>query len=298
MLRIHYSKPPTKSLARQKLSYARQSESESIDELILRLRELAIDCHYDAAVLRERLREQFINGIRADRLKRKLLEAEDEDLDALLKRARTFEQVDRDVRSSRNSSNATNSSVSEAHLVEQHRAAGPVFSRPLTGSCNRCGGITHGSQSCWYKNQTCNYCGKLGHKAKVCFKAVRDRQSRPGGRYRSQPGDSGNGSNGNRGKPNQRRKEYGQHQLEAESACDNPEESVDTVNEIEGVAVPPLHATITVNGSDLKMELDTGSGHSVVNEQVWRELGFPILTPAPKLSAYGGFQFNVLGHYY
>ena len=45
-------------------------------------------------MLTERLREQFINLVKHDSLKRKLLEAEDDSLDDLLKRARTFEQVD------------------------------------------------------------------------------------------------------------------------------------------------------------------------------------------------------------
>ena len=290
---MHYGKPPTKSIARQKLSDARQNESESIDDFIVRLRELAIDCHYDAVVLRERLREQFINGVRADSLKRKLLEADYEDLDSLLKRARTFEQVDRDVRSSRNSGNAPTSSSSEAHFVEQRRPPVPVPSRPLTAACNRCGGINHGSHSCLYINQTCNYCGKVKHKAKVCFKAVRDRQSKPVGHYRSQLVEGGFGTNVNRDKPNQRRKEHGQHQLESESVCDNSEQTVDTVNEIDGATVPPQHVTVAVCGTRLEMELDTGSGHSVASEQVWKALGSLLLIPAPKLSAYGGFPLMV-----
>ena len=42
------------------------------------------------------------------------------------------------------------------------------------------------------------------------------------------------------------------------------------------------------------MELDTGSAHSVVGEQVWKTLGSPILTNAPSLTAYGGFPLSLI----
>ena len=52
-------------------------------------------------MLMEFLQVQFINWIRAEALKKELLAAENETLDQLLTRARSFEQVERDVRASR-----------------------------------------------------------------------------------------------------------------------------------------------------------------------------------------------------
>ena len=101
LLRRHYTKAPTKSLARQTLAATKQNEDESVDEFVARLRHLAIDCQYGNAMLPEVLRMQFINGILAEALKRKLLGAEDETLAQLLTRARLFEQVERDVRAGR-----------------------------------------------------------------------------------------------------------------------------------------------------------------------------------------------------
>ena len=46
LLRRHYTKAPTKSLARQKLAAVKQNEDESIDEFVARLRHLANDCQY------------------------------------------------------------------------------------------------------------------------------------------------------------------------------------------------------------------------------------------------------------
>ena len=52
---------------------------------------------------------------------------------------------------------------------------------------------------------------------------------------------------------------------------------------------------IAVMGQELLIKLDIGSAHSVVSERVWKSLGSPTLTTAPKLSAYGGFPLSVLG---
>ena len=84
LLKRHYTKAPTKSLTRQKLAATKQKEEESVDEYIARLRHVAIDCQYGDGMLSEVLRVQFINGIRAEPFKRKLLGAEDEPLADLL----------------------------------------------------------------------------------------------------------------------------------------------------------------------------------------------------------------------
>ena len=60
-----HGKPPTKSIARQKLAEAKQAESESIDDFIVRLRELSIDCHYETAV--DRITSRAIHQRRSSR---------------------------------------------------------------------------------------------------------------------------------------------------------------------------------------------------------------------------------------
>ena len=69
LLRRHFTKAPTKSLARQKLAAVKQHKDEFIDEFVARLRHIAIDCQYGGAMLTEVLQVQFINGIRAEALK-------------------------------------------------------------------------------------------------------------------------------------------------------------------------------------------------------------------------------------
>ena len=69
-------------------------------------------------MLTEVLQVQFINGIRAEALKKKLLAAENVTPDQFLARARSFEQVELDVRASRQADKQDCNS-SEIHFVNK-----------------------------------------------------------------------------------------------------------------------------------------------------------------------------------
>ena len=62
-----------------------------------------------------------------------------------------------------------------------------------------------------------------------------------------------------------------------------------------GESLTARHATLSVMGQQLKMELDTGSAYTVISEYTWHSIGSPALNPAPTLTAYGGFPLSVLG---
>jgi hypothetical protein len=176
LLRRHYTRTPSKALARQKLTEARQSETESIDEFMARLRELSLHCQYKNATLNEVLRVTLINEVRYESFKNKLLEAENETLDNLLVRVRTFEQIERDIRGSRQPND-------EAHFVKQHQAPqashrpqgtrqsqvpqSPQHKQSGTSAaqfklfsnlCYRCEDSRHLASACFFKDKVCNYC--------------------------------------------------------------------------------------------------------------------------------------------
>jgi hypothetical protein len=237
LLKKHFGKTPSKSLARQKFNEARQRDSETVEQFDARLRELAIDCDYGGS-LEDRLKEQLINGVREDALKKKLLGSEEDSLADLLKKARTFEQVARDVRSSRQSDSAS----SDAHYVQQARAPTSKSTRPQPYSsrppgtqlksadcsrnpnasgkqpihpCHRCGGTTHFADACWYRDKECNYCHGIGHKAKVCNRAARDRAAQSSSKPHSSSASSSSNSNSS-SKPSNSKNRGSQHQFESE----------------------------------------------------------------------------------
>ena len=69
----------------------------------------------------------------------------------------------------------------------------------------------------------------------------------------------------------------------------------ETVNALQNGSQPASHATLDICGKPVRMELDTGSAHTVVNDKIWHEIGAPVLSSAPKLTAYGGFQLPIKG---
>ena len=198
LLRRHYTKAPTKSLACQKLAAVKQNEDESIDKFVARLRHLAIDCQYGGAMLTEVLQVQFINGNRAEALKTKLLAAENETLDQLLARARSFEQVERDVRAFRQA-DKQNGNSSETHFVNKFNTnksnasafrqntravmkksnfqnSGFRFPRNCV-NCYRCGGSNHNSSVCGTKKRFVTTAGSLGTKQKFVTVLINSAQT-------------------------------------------------------------------------------------------------------------------------
>lgn len=68
LLKKHFIKAPSKSLARQRFNEPRQWDSETVEQFDVCLRELAIDCEYGGS-LDDRLKQQLINGVKNDALK-------------------------------------------------------------------------------------------------------------------------------------------------------------------------------------------------------------------------------------
>ena len=243
-------------------------------------------------MLAEVLRVQFINGIRAEALKRKLLGAEDESLDQLLTRARSFEQVESELRASRQADKTDAAAFTAANFVKSQYPSNYLnnfhsqqrrtvqtqqyssSNNPARSNCHRCGGTNHDQSACWYKDKVCNSCGKTGHNAKVCRSGKRNATNLP------------------RNSQLQVRQTNAQHQLES---CSADATGDSTVNALSSNIWQARHVDIMISGAQIRMELDTGSAHTVVSERVWRTIGSPALSTAPQLTDYGGFALPIRG---
>ena len=57
--------------------------------------------------------------------------------------------------------------VPHVDKLTEHNTPTPV--KPATTpTCYRCGGNTHMTHNCFYKDQICHHCGKQGHIQRVC----------------------------------------------------------------------------------------------------------------------------------
>ena len=76
-LRTLFVKPKHEIYARHKLATARQNESESVDEFVLRINKLGQDCNFvavNAQQYRDDMRDSFISGISSRFIRERLLE--------------------------------------------------------------------------------------------------------------------------------------------------------------------------------------------------------------------------------
>ena len=156
-----------------------QSETETINEFMARLRIQAADCTFEN--LDAAHREQFVQGLYNEGLQKRLL-CEDKPLSDIVKLAQGIEVAAK-------GSDIIHGSKSEVHHVrtfhkpttvprQSHRRPVPKKANPPTPRtpCGRCGEM-HFSDTCKFRDAQCFGCGKLGHIRKVCRSKPKSKQT-------------------------------------------------------------------------------------------------------------------------
>ena len=173
-----YGKKVSKMASQVRFGTVCQHEGQDIDEFIAELRHASMDCGFGDQ-LDNRLKDQFVIGLRSDHIKKKLLEDEDRDLADILKKARALEIVDREHSSSKSASHSAAQHVRTSRPPQRQEVYKHPNSRENSASssnksaqvpCDRCGKRGHLPEKCYFLTQklTCNRCGRVGHKATVC----------------------------------------------------------------------------------------------------------------------------------
>ncbi len=266
-LRTYYT-PKKLVIAERNRFYLRsQKEGETVAQYVAQLRFLSKDCAF-RAFLDEAIRDRFVVGLRNEAVKRRLLGEENLELPRAIELASSMEAAEKD------SHELSRSQVVTGGTVHQFQRKPAVTANPPS-KCYRCGGL-HDSNNCRFKEATCNSCKKVGHLAKVC------RSSQQSGANPS-------------AQQQQQRKKFvkrsGQHQIEEQFNSDIVHVDVNCAELPRKYLLP-----ISLNGHQLKMEVDTGAAVTLVNEFVWNSIGSPKLRRCPyKLNRYGNVPIKVIG---
>lgn len=284
----HFNPKPSPIVKRYEFNTRKQEEGETVATFVAALRKIAEYCEY-GSVLDDMLRDRVVCGIHNKAVQRRLLQEPSLTFEKALEMALAAETADRDSRRLRGSSlsekdvdtqvqqqkgESPTTDSSAVNKVDRHKSQRPGGTRERSGGnkerdCYRCGGKHHPSR-CTFLDYECHYCKKKGHLAKVCRKKARKEKGQP---------------------------EQANVVVDEDSA-DHGEEY--PMFHISSGSSKPLHVTVTVNGKQLTMEVDTGASVSIINQETFELIreGQSVLElqrSAVKLQTYTGEPIKVEG---
>lgn len=185
---------------------------------------------------------------------------------------------------------------------------------PLNGPrCRVCLGRSHLAKDCYFKTKAyCSICSRPGHLARACrtkkYPTRRPRQVY----WCADPGDSEEElseieqtvSNIQVERCRSRTKIMGQSKHSYRSQENGYENRKEHVNRQKGEVhqhskpgeEPAIMLPISVNGSVVNFELDTGASISIIDEKTWRKVGKPEIMPTRlEATAYNNSPINFRG---
>lgn len=258
----HQNPRPSVIMQRFRFNTRFQQPGESIAMYLAELRKLAEYCEY-GTTLSEMLRDRLVCGTNNDQVQRRLLS----------ERKLTYEKA-------REMAIAMETAVNDASTLKASQSAGgssnakEVFKVSTKAeSCYRCLG-DHSPDSCVAKTWKCYVCRQVGHVARAC---------------KSKPRENSGSQRKKMEKSKPKKKVYSLQKDESDD-----ESGEDDVHQLYAIykcnSVKPIMIEPVVEGSPLRMELDTGAAVSVVPQFVFEErLSHLVLKESSKkLKTYSG----------
>ncbi|XP_024887651.1 uncharacterized protein K02A2.6-like [Temnothorax curvispinosus] len=183
IMKNHFNPEPLEIAENFRFLQRRQGEGETAQEYMAALQKPALHCKF-GDYLRTALRNQFVFGLRSERIQGRLLECRDLTVDKAVEiavgmevSARDAAQLQKSNAASVNSVN-TNKKQSKVKFPNKNRKTQVDTkenkSQSNNKTCYRCGSDKHLANNCDKKEVICNYCQVKGHLKKVCMKAKKD----------------------------------------------------------------------------------------------------------------------------
>lgn len=215
------------------------------------LRRLAKTCQF-ANFLEDALRDQFVCGMIATNVQKRLLSEEGLNIDRALKLALSMEAAELSTKEIHGTTKGSGSmevrddTKNDTEAVVLHLVKKTIPSSQIRlAECIRCAKGGHIARNCPFKTTQCCMYGKIGHLARACLSVDRFSAAKE-----------------NRQKT---------HLLSEKTDYEG-----DDVMVLEHIGTldsrgKRIWIKVLVYGTHLKMELDTGAGLSLVNEHMWRD---------------------------
>ncbi|XP_043200506.1 uncharacterized protein K02A2.6-like isoform X1 [Amphibalanus amphitrite] len=337
-LQAYYQPRVNATYERSVLHDIYRKDGESFEAFVTRLRLQADRCQFDYVLLEQTVLQCAVAHARSTELQRKFFDKPDLTLAQALEIARHFETTRSQLEDLNRSTAAVQyvtapchrclSTTHDAsacpyrtrecfacHRVGHSRAACPQrarqaepsrrrgqsrapsasasspASRPLQGtaqsgnqSCSRCLSRRHGQDVCPFRDQICYRCQRPGHTRVACQNRPAQSSQRPA---QPQPAAS---------RPSRQRRAH----YVSGSSPPATEVSADLLFTVRSSgSVQPLHVEVSLNGSPVTMEVDTGASCSMMSRAVFEKAflqSVPDLAPyRRRLYTYTGEEVPVAG---
>ena len=270
-LRKQFCPPTSVTVARYRFFSCSRTHSESVQDFVARLRQLPRDCKFES-FLDEMIRDRLVCGVNSDPIQRRLLAEAELTLPQAIDLAVAMETAGQNLQELAGSTQPSSTAAAETS-VHRVRSAPSASSRSswerrstskqtrYEGErCWRCLNRTHSESECQFKRKRCFQCSKYGHTT----------AAHRAGTVKHVGADV-------------------VHQDDDEvAACGEEQGGVMEVDTMESDFLgevfrcresihavkcrPPIMLDVTVDGRDVKMELDTGASVSVCSLSRLREL--------------------------
>ena len=270
-LKEHYEPKPLVIAERFYFHRRDQGTNESIAEYIAELRRLATNCEF-GEYLNDALRDRLVCGLRNTGIQKRLLSEANLTLAKAGEIAQGMEAAEKNAKRLQGGEAVPVNKV----IPRREKTDGPVW-RKQEKPCYRCGRSGHVPSACRFRDATCHKCQKKGHIAKAC---------------RSGPA-------AHRRKLQQESPQRGTRQVQAieQGTVLDPEVEEFTMFRVGGKPHEPIVVTLSVNGQQLPMEVDTGAAVSVISSTTRANLfhSCPLSSTSTILTTYTGDRIPVVG---
>ena len=246
-LQQHLSPKPLEIAERFRFYKRNQREGETVLTYVADLKKLAAHCNFGAN-LNEALRDRLVCGLRNVQIQKRLLSEAKLKYSKALEIAVAMETAIHDASELQSEFHPEQPRVDKISDKSQTTPVLPPPPNPTANACYRCGGDSHTTHNCRFKDQTCYHCGKVGHIARVC-------------RLKLQ------------GKPKQTPKTPPQnvqvHTVEYSESDDYEDLLSLKIHNVSNPGRNVIWVDLKVDGKPLKMELDTGSAVSIITHELY-----------------------------
>lgn len=275
LLKEHFDPAPLEIVENYKFHLRKQMEGEKVAEFLVALRRMSIHCNF-GAYLETALRNQFVFGIRNQKVQNRMLETKILTLKRAEEIATAMEMSERggaemhhqlpkveavnlvNQRSRRrkggDNRKSNNGNSGNSHSNSGNHDKGANANVP---KCYRCGGTNHLADKCRYRKSLCNQCGTVGHLARACQKSIA-----------------------------------------SSSKATNNITMIEDLSHIGDKSIDKLNVDLIVNNRSISFEIDTGAPVTIVGVSDAKKW-FPKLQVFPtdrRLASYCGNEIKVFGY--